>query len=427
MNGVDVDGTIVLGREGPRGAMTLRLDRVSLDPLLPPLSEHLGLRGVTAGSLVARVGPSGATLDGALSGLALTLAPRRHAGTAVQLHATGPVSIAARAGGALSLGPATFAGDAGAFEAAMRSRGSDATATLKGRVELGEIASLLPAQVAHPAGAVLVDLSVSRAAPRGRFGVDGTLTIARPLSFDLTRVPATIRVASGRARVTAGGLDATDLPVTFAAAFPPSGPITAARGTVRVDTHLVAGPATSSLRVRVESLRLSAPLVGPTPVLASGGYALVAGPLQALDEDAIRALDLPLRGEARYTTTPAGTIHRAAFDVRLRGVPRRTLTLSGDVEILAARFESDALPPAPKSSPSALAGALPLSLRNPKLDLRVRAREGAVLVDLANMPDARVHLTMRARGTLKEPLLSGDAWPAGAYSTLVMALQRMFP
>jgi hypothetical protein len=108
----------------------------------------------------------------------------------------------------------------------------------------------------------------------------------------------------------------------------------------------------------------------------------------------------------------------------LTGVPRRTLTLSGDVEILGALVRSDG---ADGSTAKAAAKKVdePPTLRNPRLDLRIRARDGAVTVQLPHAPDIHVDLDARARGTLSRPIVTAEARPAGVYSTILMALQRL--
>ena len=67
----------------------------------------------------------------------------------------------------------------------------------------------------------------------------------------------------------------------------------------------------------------------------------------------------------------------------------------------------------------------PPTLHNPRLDLRVRARDGAVTVELPNAPDVHVDIDARARGTLARPVVTAEARPAGVYSTILMALQRL--
>lgn len=429
MTGVDVDGSLVAGAGGPSGALTLRLTQFRLDPLIPSLSADLIVGGVASGVLFARLGAAGTTLDGAFSDLTLTVARAPTApgrgGPPVVLSARGPTSLTAHPDGLLSLGPARFAGPSGALELAVRSRGTTVTATLKGRAELAALAPLLPPEVARPAGALAVDLSASRTVPTGPLSVDGQLSVVTPVSFALPGLAATARFVAGSVRLEGGALLAEALPVTFAAALPPGGPISHAAGAVHVDARIAAAPAPSTLRVVVDDVRLSVPLVGRAPVAVRGGTARFEGAPLALDEHVVRELDLPLRGEAEHLKMPTAAIDRAAFDLRLRGIPHRTLTLSGTVDILAARLR-----PAEISAPQRAAGDAPPpaapTLRNPALDLQVRARHGAVAVDVAPLPVVHVDVDLRARGTLARPVVSGDARAWGAYSAVVMALQRLF-
>jgi hypothetical protein len=430
MEGVNVDGTLATGAGGPSGALTLRLDRVRLDPLIPPLSADHVVHGVGSGVLVARLGSQGAALDGTLSDLTLTIAraparARGGTGPPVTLSAQGPTAVAARPGGVLTLGPAHLAGPTGPLDVMVRSLGAEVTGTLRGRAELTALAPLLPPQIAHPAGALFVDLSASRAVAGGPLAVHGELTIERPVSFSWPGLSATARVAAGRVRLARGALLAEALPVTFAAALPSGGPISHASGTVRVDARITAAPASSTLRVVADDVRLWVPLVGRAPIAVRGGTARFEGAPLALDEVVVRELDLPLRGETERLKTPAATIDRASFDLRLRGVPRRTLTLSGRVDILAAHLHPEAASAAAPMGGEP-EGQVSPTLRNPALDLQVRARHGAVTAELGPLPDVHLDADVRARGTLTRPVVSGDARARGAYSAVVMALQRLF-
>jgi hypothetical protein len=67
----------------------------------------------------------------------------------------------------------------------------------------------------------------------------------------------------------------------------------------------------------------------------------------------------------------------------------------------------------------------PATLRNPRLDLRVRARDGAVTVELPNAPDVHLDVDARARGTLSRPVVTAEAKPAGVYSAILMALRGL--
>jgi hypothetical protein len=423
MDGVDLDGRLRVGAEGARGRATLRLQRVRLALPAPPAAEGIAVAAAISGTLEGRFGPGGdGAIEGSLSEVALSV--RRATGPGLELRAVSPVPVSAPPQGALHAGPARFTGAAGELTLTVEQGGPLTTAALRGRVELAALGPFLSPWMTRPEGAVLVDLAMRASGQGGgSISLSGPLTVARPVSFRLVAAPVTVRVPAGGVRFTGNALEAAALPVSFAAELSPKGAITAAEGSVRLDARLSAGPAPSRLRLDVQRLALSAPLVSALPIVATRGSIELQPQLDALDETTVRYVDLPLEGRAAHVTTPAGMIDRATFALLLRGVPGRTLTLSGDVDILAARLRPERLQAA---AAAAHTDPSPLALRNPRLDLRVRSRGQGVAVDLRDAPDLHVQLDLRAGGTVERPVVTGEARPTGVYSAVVMTLQRLF-
>jgi hypothetical protein len=427
MDGVDVDGRLRIGAEGPRGHATLSLQRLRLALPAPPAAQGQGqeinVAATISGRLEGRFEPGGAgTVEGNLSEVALSV--RRAPAPALELRAVSPVPVSASPDSPLRLGPARFAGAAGELTLTVEHGEALTTAALRGRIELATFGPLVARWIARPEGAVLVDLT-ARASRRGGGSISlaGPVTVARPVSFHLIQPPLTVRVPEGGARFTGNAMETTALPVSFTAELSPKDLVTAAEGSVRLDARVAAAPSSSRLRLAVQRLALSAPLVSPLPIVATRGSIDLEAPLGALDETLVRYVDLPLEGRAAHVTTPVGTIDRATFALLLRGAPGRTLTLSGDVDILAARFRPERLRAAElaaRTDPS------PPALRNPRLDLRVRSHGRAVGVELRDAPDVTVELDLRAGGTAARPTITGEARPAGVYSAIVMSLQRIF-
>src|SRR5205085_8604863 len=126
-----LDGTLAPDEGSARGAITLNLRAVRLDPFLAPfLPGGARAAGLVSGTLQARIAPHApAELEGRLSELTLTVtggagtgAPRRRApglppAAALELHAVAEVRMSARGGGGpIRIEAARFAGTAGSVE-----------------------------------------------------------------------------------------------------------------------------------------------------------------------------------------------------------------------------------------------------------------------------------------------------------------------
>ncbi|HVZ72910.1 MAG TPA: hypothetical protein VHJ20_11090 [Polyangia bacterium] len=430
MDGVNVDGVLAATPAGARGAIAVGLSRVRFDPPVD-LPAGLVLSSVVSGVVVGQLEPGGATsLDGKLSDVTLSLrraAAAERSDSSVELHAKVPIPVSLRSGGDVSVGPARFEGAAGALDLGLRTHGAETRISARGTVETTALAPLVAPWILRPSGAVSVALTTSRSAAGAPLAVEGDATVRRPLSFELAARPVSARIASGTVHVAGDRIDARDLPLEFTLGSRPASSISRVEGKVLLDARLALGASAPRLwaRARVGALRLYAPLVGPAPVMADGGTFEVLGAPLDLDERAIAAIDLPLHGEARHVTTPAGVVDRATFAVRLRGGPERPVTVSGDVDVAQARVRLDRVEAARAALAATDAPPRPVSLDNPRLDLGVHARRGAIEVELAGLPNLHVDLDMHAGGTLERPTVTGDVRPDGSYTAILMALQRL--
>jgi hypothetical protein len=429
--GVHIDGTLRAERAGPRGEVKIALHELGAETFAFSPPGGFELRGAVSGSLVARIAPhQPSTIDGVLSDVRLDVRQPRVRGASastasVGLRAVSPVPVALRSDGAASFGPARFAGAAGTFEVGVERRGATSRSALRGRLDLAALSPLLAPWLRNPRGAVEVDLAASAGA-HTPLTVDGTASVATPLSFALVDQPLRASVRGGRARFDGLAADVRELDATISldvAALAPGAPVSTVAGSLRVSGRVVrdASGATLDARADLGHLELAVPMLGESPAVADGGFVEVRGAADALGLDDIFDLDLPLRGVAMHVTTPAGVVRRARYDLRLRGRPSSTLTLAGDVEVLSAQLRRSST--ATLARPGAPAERI--SLRNPRLDVRIHARGGAVEVELANAPDLHVDLDVHATGTLAHPVLAGAPRPAGLYSAIVMGLARL--
>ncbi len=433
MNGVGLDGWLRTDGRGARGEARLTLDNVEMDPFGMEIPLGLGVRGTASGVLVARVAPGRpSSIEGRLSALTLLLtplrAPRGRPPRPLELRAQSAIDVSARTDGTVSLGPAHFAGAGGDFVVALQGRGVGAKGSVRGRVELAPFATFLSRAVEAPAGTVAVELTASRQEEGGPMALTGDAVVRAPVSFRIAGEPVEVRIPAGRVRATGDAIEANDLPVTFVATPKASLPLTRAAGSARVDARLTAVASGAWLRARVVvgHVELAVPLLGSAPVVIDGGHFSFAGAPDTLVHLPITDVDVPLRGTATQAITPVGTIERALFDLRLRGASRRALTLSGDIEVVAVRLPAAQLAAAAAPPAGAARPAKEVDLENPRLDLRLHSRRGAVTVEIDHVPDVHLDVDLHVGGTLARPALSGQAQPVGIYSTIVLALKRIF-
>ena len=248
--------------------------------------------------------------------------------------------------------------------------------------------------------------------------------MAAPLAFRLAALPFEARVPSGRILLRGNAVETTGFPVSVRADHLASDAIRRLEADVRIDARLGGTPAAPTARATLSIDRLTAqvPALGPQPIVGEHGTVLAENRKRALE---ITEVDLPFRGEARGISAAGTRIDQASFTVRLRGDPRRKLTLSGDVQIGAARVAAHAVEARAAMVPPTGLGT-PKELDNARLDVRVRSQGGAVVVEVPKLPDLRVDLDLHVGGTPKHPVVTGEPRGANLYSRLLMALRRLF-
>ena len=435
VDGLDADGELEHAREGLKGEARLELTKLRLDPFLAKLPGGITAAGVLSGKVTARIAPGRpAEAEGRLSELTLVVSPpavRRRPGRPIELHADGDIDLSATSGeGPIRMGPARFRGDIGAFEVAGEGRGDDLTGTVRGRIDFAPFAELTKVWFDRLVGAVDVNLTAAHAGATGALEVNGTVGVAAPLSVRLASAPFEARIPSGRIVLRGSRAETTALPVSVHAGALAGGAVRRLDADLRVDARAGGSPTDPRVHAAIAIDRLSAdvPALG-APVGSEGGKVTVEG---KGDDLQVVAVDLPAHGEARGIALAAGKIDRAGFGLRLRGDPRRWLAVSGDVQLYAATVRATAL----KQSGSGGAGGKGQKpqegwLANPvvqgtALDVRIRSSGGAVVVDVPKIPDLRVDLDMHVGGTVKQPAVTGEPKGANVYSSLALALARLF-
>jgi hypothetical protein len=469
--GITADARLSPGRSGLSGEATVTLDHVRLDPFLPGVIDLLdgsgGLRatGIVSGRVVARVRPGQpASADARLSELRLTATPllgpdpSSAAGAPrapMELHSEGELPMHGETGaGPITVGPVQLRGNVGAFVLWSEHRDELARATLRGRLDLGALAPLSARWLDHQVGTLDVDLTatarVDRTAPAIAFrapSLTGELTVERALGFRWTAMaglPIDVSVPSGgRLRLTGTAVETTALAVELRAANVAGGALRRIEAHARIDAHIGVGgraeqPARGRAHVSLDRIVAEVPALGPSPVRSEHGRLDVESRGARID---VVAVDLPGRGAVRGLDAPGVHVTGATYAVRLTGDPRRRMTLSGEAEIEGARVRAEALsaPPRPGAATAGrAAGAAPATedaasalaarpeVARSALDLRLRARGGAVVVEIPHLPDLRVNLDLRVGGTVAHPTITGAPRGANLYSALLLTLGRLF-
>ena len=426
IEGIALDGTLAPDEGSARGAITLRLSAVRLDPFLAPfLPGGARAAGVVSGTLQARIGPhEPAEIEGRLTELALTVtgvatAPPRSGARAplppppLELHAVGEVRMSARAaGGPIRIEAARFAGTTGSIELAGESAGGSTSGWVRGRLTLGSIAPLvLPwsrGVLTRLAGDL--DFDVAARADRGNAPVvTGTVRVATPVSLRVAGLPFDARLAAGVLRLDGDGTTHLDLPVTLGA------------GTLRL-TGTVTSPVDGDPQVAVNldgdlDAGLLALVAPGTIAWARGGarlHASVQG--RPLQEGAAPIDDLRVR--ARLVPAP--------LTLALRAWPEVAIQLAGgtidlDQHALSARAlrvtaagRADLTIGAPGDGAAVIQLG---SLQRPRLariDVPVRGRVLAAPVPPLVVDDAS--LALRLEGDLdRRARLSGEVTVTGAH------------
>jgi hypothetical protein len=432
VDGIEVDGVLTPTRSGLAGEATVDLAKLRLDPFIPKLPGDMAVTGLVSGHIVARVAPGRpASVDGRLAELRLVATPpaRSRARQPIEIEAEGGINLSAQSGlGPIAIGPARFRGNVGTFELAAESHGMDARGKLRGRIELAALAGLMPSSLDRVAGALSVDIAARSDLSAG-VSIAGEVVVAAPLSLRVRALRLEAHIPSGRIHLRDGSVETVALPVGVRAEHLAAGFVRRLQAEARVTARVanVFGTPSGSARIAVDRASADVPSLGPQPVRSEGGELVVD---VRRDQLHVTGVDLPLAGEVRGIATGGANIDRATFGLRLRGDPRRQLALSGDVDLGAARASAKALGAAKRGGG---AGSKPSSsisgrseIDNMALDLRVRSKAGAVAVDVANLPDLRVDVDLRVTGTVKKPVVAGDARGANAWSSTALWLRKLF-
>jgi hypothetical protein len=389
---VTTRGTLTPAADGLHGEATVELHRLRLDPFLfPALPGGATAAGVVSGSATARIAPGHQpAIAGRLTELALTVTGRgavegrdteNSTAARIALHAVGDVPLSAQAaGGPMKLGPARFAGDAGAFEVAAEWQGHRETATLRGHVNVTALGPLVAPWLDRLSGEVELDLAVlggsageaeaeakadaghgarANAFPR----VTGRLEIARPISFRPLGTPVAVQLTSGRidlagARATTKNLLARlgngSLRLGGELMLPPTGParigvqvrgeldarlaeilapaiVHDASGAAHLEAELGGTLAEPTIRLTVELARpvqFTLPAFSPDRIRLLGGTLELDGPVLTLRS---LGVDVGSRIKLRLGDGSSPGILSFSSPLRFREVTRLALPVRGEI------------------------------------------------------------------------------------------------
>jgi hypothetical protein len=393
MEGVSMDGTLAPRAAGLEGDGAVQFDRLRMDPFLAGLPGGIKAVGtVTGNARMQMAAGSAPSFSVRLTEVTLALKGPATKSAAMDLRTDGEVRLSIRGGrnAAMRLQPVRLVGAAGSFLVAGDSDGGMSSATVSGRLNLAALASLAAPWIDALSGAV--DLDLRAAVDRvGRTRVaKGRVSIATPVSFRLRD-----QRALGVAQIHAGQIDVDDETVSLRSVELGIGHLV--RMTIGAERAL---PGTILLR-----------MTGPRAI-----------DLGAID---LAHVDLPMRGDVHGLVTPAASVDSATFALRLAGEPRRQLSLRGDVELLAARARSSPTTASIGTGASSSWLARP-EIARMQLDVRVKARSGALVVVVPRAPDLRVNADLRIQGTPAHPEPSGDIHGATVYSSLALLVYRIF-
>ncbi|HET6146686.1 MAG TPA: hypothetical protein VFH68_04085 [Polyangia bacterium] len=213
-------------------------------------------------------------------------------------------------------------------------------------------------------------------------------------------------------------------PLTLALRAWPGVAIQVAGGPIDLDQHSLSARALRLTVAGTADLTIGAPVDGAAVV-----------ELGSLQRPRPGRVTLPVRG--RVTASPVAplVVDDASLALRLDGDLTRRARLTGEVTVTAAhvppgKARRKATPAAGKAT-GIRSAATSSWLRRPELaridlDVRARARRGAVTVELDNLPDVHVGVDYRVRGTPLAPQISGDLQGADLFSSFALFLRRIF-
>jgi hypothetical protein len=472
-----VDGAIADRPDAPLLDLTVAMQNAALDPLLPALPPLLFAGRASATGQVSMQVREGrpVTFNAHFTELGLSYQLRASSAAGrrpsrVGIRSVGPVDARMIGwGGELTLPEAAFDFGAGGLRASGTVRAGALAARAHGPIDLGLLAPLFdavaPGQIDSLSGLAEADVQLdgTLTAPRLR----GRLGVARPVELGLRQLPgARFRLGAGTLQfdepdsVRLDGAAATlryHDPGSFTTAEAALTADGRATGLRRAGGPLINGRATISsaqltslalgdtVRVRDAALAMTDNVLTVASLQASSdhhGRFAVGGPGQppatlavaALDPFTLGPVDIAVRGSGvAYGPVSGLKIDAMDLTLRLRGDLRRAASLSGDVDLRAGRFESDAKPPpgaAPAPAPSGRApprGPRPPTIRDRvALDVRLRTDGERFAVTHRFVPALHMRLDLHAGGTLAAPKITGSAHGTDALSWLVLLFVHPF-
>ncbi|HXI59388.1 MAG TPA: hypothetical protein VNO55_25150, partial [Polyangia bacterium] len=472
-----IDGVLADRAGEPSLNLTVVMQRAALDPLLPAFPPLLAAGHATASGRVSMQMRAGypALFDGHFTDLGVSyelhsLVPSRRRPARVAIRSAGPVDVHMKGWGTeLTLDEAGFDFGAGELRAAGTVRRGVLAARGQGPIDLGLLAPLfeavVPDQLDGLSGLARADVRLggTLASPR----VQGRLIVDRPIEVGLRALPgARLRLSSGT--VLLEDPDALRLEgVAATLRYRDSASLTTADATVRLDLRLgdlrrAGGPSLTG-QVAIPSGELTSVALGDTVRIRGGqldaaGRRLVIRSLDLVSDHhgrvsiggagtppatvelastnplAVGAVDVSARGrDLAYGPMAGLKIDAMDVDLRLRGDLRRSVTLSGDVALVAGRYKVDAAGAKPAAPPRPPTGNRPPARARPPglldqvaLDVHLRSDGQRFVIQHRFVPDLRLRLDLHAGGTAAAPKISGGVGATDIYSWIALLLVRPF-
>ncbi|HET6284611.1 MAG TPA: hypothetical protein VFH73_26885, partial [Polyangia bacterium] len=473
-----VDGSIVDEADGPSILLGVDMRNAPLDPLLPTFPVLEAGRGVASGrvTMSLRAGKP-AAFDGSFSELAISYAVRDGGAAGGAVSAARP-RIAVRNSGPVNAHMDGWGDALVISQASFDLGGSGSPVRVAGRLDHGRLDVNVAGPLALEPLQPLVDALTGGAVPTltGMVRADlklvgplaspipqGQVAIARPVEI-VTRQPLETKLRiTGGAVALAGNtlrLDALTARLTTKLRTPQA----LFDGTIRADGrmtgllpgtppifsgHALLTDASLTLPSMGETIRVpTAAFVGDGRVISiaslqatvGGGAVVIGGPgrqpatvaIASLQPFAVGAVDVPVTGRRVNWSAVGGLdVDELDFDLRLAGDARRVLTLSGDVRLVAGRYQTDVATPAAVKRPPPRPGARPPAARRPTLldrialDLRLRTVGDRFVIKRANFPALHLDLELHARGQASNPRIDAEAKATDLYGMLALFLYRL--
>lgn len=468
----DVAGTIVDEPRGPSIQLGVDLRNAPLDPLLPAFPLLQDGRGTASGRVTIKLqGGEPAAFDGAFTGLALSYAVRSRIPAAgprprVGVRNAGPVTARMRGwGDELTLDESGLDLGGGPVRVAGRLDNGRLDVKVDGPLALEPlqpfVAALTDGAVHRLGGLVRAQLKLAGGLA---FPIlQGQATVVRPLEVAIRQpADAQLRINSGTLALagTTLRLDGLHARLTASLAEPAARLETTIRADGRLTGFLPGTPPILSGRIQLsetslalrspaETIRVSqAVLVGDGRVvtieslqaLVGGGPVTVGGPgrppgriaIASLWPFALGTIDVPVAGRRINWSPVSGVdVDELDFDLTIAGDARRSLSLSGDIRLIAGRFLADvpAAPAARRPPPRAAPRPAPVRkaslLDRVTLDLRLRTVGDRFVIKKSRFPALHLDLDARARGLASNPRVDAQARATDLYGMLALLLLRL--